>query len=293
MHSKNGYMISKLSIGTAQFGLDYGISNSRGIVRIKEINQILATAKTYGIGMLDTAQAYGKSEEQIGLANSDNFKIVTKIKPGIKSYEVNQFVKESLSKLKKDNLYGVLFHNFDDYIKNPDSFEEIQNLKNTGIVEKIGFSIYLTEELEELFLRKLNFDIIQIPFNIFDQRFQPYFGELKKRGIEIHVRSVFLQGLVYLDPDKLSSHFSKFIPFFKDFRDKTIEKELTVEEVCLKFILAHSEIDHIILGLTNNNELKKNIKAVSSTTVSQIEVFESFRQYEINDEEIILPYNWK
>ena len=171
----------KIAIGTVQFGLNYGISNSGGAVNLDMIDKILKLCKQNNLDMLDTAQSYGNSEFQIGQFVSKGFKIVTKLKPEIKGHEILISIKESIKNLKQKRLYGLLFHNFSDYKENPESYETLKNVKKDGLIQKIGFSLYYPQDLELLFENDIEFDLIQIPFNIFDQRFLPYFKELKSK----------------------------------------------------------------------------------------------------------------
>ena len=106
-------------------------------------------------------------------------------------------IKESLNRLNLKKVYGALFHVFDDFNKNKQLYEKLNNFKKDGLVEKIGFSLYFPEQLEQLINSKIDIDIIQVSYSIFDQRFVKYFKDLKMLGIEIHVRSVFLHGLYF------------------------------------------------------------------------------------------------
>ena len=132
--------MNKLAIGTAQFGMDYGIGSSPGKVSINEVKKILEYAKSTNIDMLDTASAYGKSEKTLGELNVDEFKVVTKTRHfnvlKITDDDVNLLNRDfdkSLKDLKLDSVYGLLIHNADDLMKPGASkiIEFIQNLKKT------------------------------------------------------------------------------------------------------------------------------------------------------------------
>src|SRR5690606_6759080 len=125
--------------------------------------------------------------------------IISKL-PDVNSPKMlDERLKESLSNLNREKLYGYLFHHFKTYKSNPDLLETLYSKRDKGVVEKVGFSLYYETELEELLEKDIQFDVLQIPFNIFDHRFRKYFALLKKRGVEIHVRSVFLQGLLLME----------------------------------------------------------------------------------------------
>ena len=133
---------------------------------------------------------------------------------------------------------------------------------------------------------------MQIPFNVFDQRFKPYFKELKKRNIEIHIRSVFLQGLVFLEPEKMGTHFSDYISHFREFHTKINQSGYSIVEVCLNYVNIQPEVDKIIIGICKEEELKTNLKALRTVTLKDKSFYNSFEQFQISNEKIILPFNW-
>jgi aryl-alcohol dehydrogenase-like predicted oxidoreductase len=283
----------KIAIGTVQFGLKYGISNEGGTVDIDTINKILNVSKQHKIDMLDTAQAYGNSESQIGCSSSKGFNIITKLMPGIKANEILASIHKSINNLDQDNLHGLLFHDFKDYMDNPDSYKILQDIRSNGLVRKIGFSLYFPGELEMLLKNDVDFDILQIPFNIFDQRFLGYFNELKKRDVEIHVRSAFLQGLVFLEPYELSVHFNNYKGLFTSFQKKVNDTNLSVAEVCLNYLNLFPQIDYVVLGITTEEELKANINSIKTLSNDEKKMIQNFDIFKISDENIILPFNWK
>ena len=283
----------RLALGTAQFGLDYGISNQAGVVQFFEIEKILRKAKSFGIDLLDTAQAYGESESRIGITDTNEFRVITKLKPGIAFSEIDSSVHSSLLKLHRDKLYGVLFHNFEDFRQDLRTFDALNACKDQGLIEKIGFSLYYPSELEFLLKEGIRFDIVQIPFNVFDQRFKSYFSELKNAGIEIHARSVFLQGLVFLQPDELSAHFSDYVQRFTDFQKQVQTSKMSIASVCLNYVYYQHEIDNVILGVCTENELETNIQVINNTDKEQENFMKKITSFRIDDEDIILPFNWK
>jgi len=177
-------MISKISLGTVQFGQDYGIAN-RGKIPKSEVAQILDYAKSVGIECLDTAFNYGESELVIGeylREHPGSFKIVSKFSS---LEQVEEFLEKSLERLGVDELYGYLLHRFEDIKENGKNWNEMVSLRKLGKVKKIGFSLYSPEELAFLLDKKINFDIVQIPYSVFDRRFEQYFDILKNKKIEL------------------------------------------------------------------------------------------------------------
>src|SRR3989344_1832186 len=185
--------MNKLAMGTAQFGLDYGINNKQGKIPLKEIFKILDTCLLKGIDTLDTAPDYGDSEKKIGeytRLKGSNFKIISKLPVNVNSQNLDTILNKSLSNLQTDKIYGIIFHNFQSYTAHPQVLENLYRYQEKGVVKKIGFSFYYNKNLELLLSKNIKFDIVQVPYSIFDGRFATYFPDLKKRGVEIHVRSV-------------------------------------------------------------------------------------------------------
>ena len=280
----------KLGLGTAHFGSNYGIYNCVSPLNIEVIKSILDTANRYGVNLIDTAQAYKNSELILGNVGVSGFSIVTKLQHICSSGDIKEKVKHSLTSLNTKNLYGVLYHDFSEYLSNPTSINELQELKNLGLVKKIGFSLYYTEDLQFLLDKGVSFDLIQLPFSVFDQRFRQYFPILKERNIEIHVRSVFLQGLVFIDKNKLPIHFHKNKQQFYLLNQISTKRCVPISALCLGFAYNQNEVEKVIIGVKSQQELLNNIEHIKSYT----EVFKNlnFEELAINDENIILPINW-
>jgi len=279
-----------LSIGTAGFGMDYGIYNKTDKVGIEEIKKIFNLAKINNIKTLDTAQAYGDSEKIIGNLNSSTFRVVTKIKPGTKFELIEKSIELSMKYLQRERLDAVLFHEFNDYISNKNNFLILDRLKRDGKIERIGFSLYYTEHLKYLLRNKIDFDIVQLPYSVFDQRFKQYFPILKERNIKIHVRSVFLQGLVFLDINKLPDHFKKNKQQFFLLNEFSDKYGIPVSAICLNFAYNQNEIEKVVVGVKSQKELSNNIEHIKC--YAEVSKNLNFEELSINDENITLPMNW-
>jgi aryl-alcohol dehydrogenase-like predicted oxidoreductase len=228
---------NKIALGTAQFGMEYGINNQRGKIPEKEVFDILFEASSSGIDTLDTAYAYGDSEAVIGnfiRKGRKNFKIVSK-SPKCEIEEMENIFYSSIKQLGINAFYGYLIHSFDHYRKFPEIWNILEKLKSNKKINKIGFSLYYPSELDYILENKLNIDIIQVPYSIFDQRFGPYFQELKIKGVEIHVRSVFLQGLVFKNPDALDNYFKKIKEKLVKLNSLSIKQNIPIVALCLNF----------------------------------------------------------
>lgn len=286
--------MNKLALGTVQFGLDYGINNQRGKIPSEDVYAILDKAKDAGIDLLDTAYGYGESEAVIGEYLRDkrsDFRIVSKL-PKCKAKEATNYLTETLKTLRLDSLYGYIFHDFLTYFFNPILFDWLKEQRRCGKVLKIGFSIYTVEELDELLQKKIAFDLIQLPYNIFDRRFEPFFPILKDKNIEIHARSVFLQGLVFKPLNDLQGIFAKLRNKFKKMDSLSRETNLSRLSLCLNFVRQNKFVDKIVVGVDNLDHMVEIITSASDfLKVKSIQ--ESFSFFPEKDLNILLPFNWK
>lgn len=292
-HTKSVYH-SKIGIGTVQFGLDYGISNTKGKVSENEVIQILKLAQKEEISYLDTARAYGNSEKVIGNCFDENLKENFKIisKASSETINIHQEIEDSLKDLKVDSLYGYLFHDFDTFKNQPFLWEELKVKKSERKVKKIGFSLYHPSELEFLFTKNIDFDILQIPYNLFDRRFEPYFQKLKAKNVEIHIRSVFLQGLFFMDIQNLSSHFDSASQKLLDLHVLAQKHNLNKATLPLFFVVNNPNIDVALLGLSSLSDLEQNIEIIKDfEKIKQLKL--DFSTFEEPNKEIILPFLWK
>lgn len=278
----------KIGLGTAQFGLNYGISNESSVVAIDEIEKIIHSCIRLKLNYIDTAQSYGDAEEKIGNFSLTNFKVITKIK----NYEdldlVRPSILKSLANLNIKVIFGVMIHDFEYFMKNQRVLQELVKLQRQGFIEKIGFSLYYPAQLKYLLQNNIYFDFIQAPYNVLDRRFEDYFDELRALGKEIHVRSVFLQGLFFMDTEKLSSHFNGVKGLLNELQNEVNTFNTSMHSACLRFVNDNDKIDCALVGVTSNNEFLENVKALSDNTdISFLQKFKS------NDENILLPFNWK
>jgi len=248
-------MISeKLGLGTVQFGLPYGISNKAGQTTSEEVGKILETAKAYKIEVLDSASAYGNSENVLSQNDLSSFKIISKYMPPKNDLIVNQ-VDNSLKILGLKSLYAYLAHRPSEILKNPGQWEELQNFKEIGKIQKVGFSLNEPEELEQLLDKDFFPDLVQVPYNYFDRRFETVIKKLKNKGCEIHTRSAFLQGLFFMDPQKLDVFFNEVKPLIT-----SLQAEKPLNGALLKFVLEKSYIDKVIIGVENKRQLVQNLE---------------------------------
>ncbi|MEX0771174.1 MAG: aldo/keto reductase [Balneolaceae bacterium] len=256
----------KLGLGTVQFGTPYGISNRSGQTPPEEVSRILDFAVRSKIKVLDTASAYGNAEDVLGRYDLKGFRIVSKFMPPGQGEPLENQLMESLEHLKSDSLAGYLAHRPMALLKEPAQWEELLEIREKGLAEKIGYSLNEPAELEKLMNAGFKPDLIQVPFNYLDRRFADYFRELKEMGCEIHTRSAFLQGLFFIKPEELNGFFADAKPILQ-----TLQKEIdTLPGSLLRFVLEQPEIDKVIIGVENTRQLRENLNALDRVPAGNV-----------------------
>ena len=251
--------LQKIAIGTAQFGLNYGISNQSGQSSFEAVCEILLEAQKLGIDTLDTAAAYGNSETVLGDAltkTGTHFNIITKVSG--KEDSVAKTLGYSLEKLQSRSIYGCWFHDYNAWKNNSQLLEELQEFKAESKISKVGFSLYNPEQAEELLAQNIAFDLVQVPYSLFDQRFETVFQKLQKVGVEIHTRSVFLQGLFFLEPEKTNPYFKEILPEIAAVKAFASQHKIPLNLLLLGFAALNPNIDKVVIGVENATQLKAN-----------------------------------
>lgn len=282
-------LVNKLVLGTVQFGLDYGINNCTGKVTESEVSKILSLAKKEGINNIDTSYAYGDSEVVLGKVITDthyDFRVVSKYPPS--KYSVIELFKKTLERLQSNNIYGYLIHDFEFYQSHPEIWTEMKFLRNNGMVEKIGFSLYTVNELEFLLNHGIDFDVLQFPYNLLDRQFESYFPLLKKMNVEIYTRSVFLQGLFFKELENIPSSISPLKSYLHEIHQYCSSKGMSVEQCALSFVLRNFHIDGVLIGVDNALQLEKNIEVAKNT----VDVAEFVSPIKKEEYYLLNPSNW-
>tara|TARA_B100000941_G_scaffold288958_1_gene266952 strand:+ start:999 stop:1868 length:870 start_codon:yes stop_codon:yes gene_type:complete len=260
-------MTKSLSLGTANFGKKYNFFTNLKI-KNKEIKNIFLFLEKNKIFELDTALNY-HNEKQLRLLRSKKWNITTKI--DIKNYAKDQnnwkkgknYLTELKKKLKIKSLYATLIHisNLNDFkSKNLKKlFKSLLVLKKNKVIKKIGFSIYDPVEAE-LILKNFKIDIIQLPVNVFDRRFENlgYLKKFKKNKIEIQARSIFLQG--FLLKNKMPKKFKIWKNEFREWQKWVKKKGVTKLQACIAYVKQLKEVDKIIIGFENKKQLEEIVR---------------------------------
>ena len=249
----------RLALGTVQFGLDYGISNRAGEVQDQELDAILALARKLGVDTLDTAQAYGKAEARLGMYNTADFQLINKLAPGIQAVEIATSVAGSLQRLARTRLDGLLLHRSQD--ASPALFEQLAELQRQGKVDKVGVSVYSPEELALWLAQGYPLELVQLPANLLDQRFlrSGWLDRLQAQGCEIHVRSLFLQGLLLMQPALRPAYFDTFSEPLA--RLDEWHPHLSPLHKALSLLPALPQVSRFVVGVCHAHELA----AIAST----------------------------
>ena len=257
----------KLALGTAQFGLSYGIANRTGQVACAEGAAIVQRARAAGIHTLDTAIAYGDSEQRLGAIGVSDWDIVSKL-PDIPDgcTDVGEWVatsvRESLSRLGVDRLHGLLLHRPGQLLDGRGAvlYRALQSAKREGLAERIGVSIYDPSELE-LLTPRFAIDIVQAPFNVIDRRLieSGWLARLAGEGVEVHARSVFLQGLLLMPRETRPQKFSRWSALLGAYDTWLDRTGTTPLQACLSYALGFPEIGKVIVGVDSARQLDELI----------------------------------
>jgi aryl-alcohol dehydrogenase-like predicted oxidoreductase len=290
-------------LGTAQFGLDYGISNTSGQTEYSEVRRILSMAYNGGIDWIDTAHTYGKSESILG-RTAHWLNIVTKTS----DFDIDgpdtlsDGFSESLRRLNRRHVYGLLVHREMDLIgpRGDDVFAELALLKRLGRVKKIGVSVYTPQHAMQI-IDKYPIDIMQFPCSVLDQRFihDGIVQKLADKNIEAHARSIFLQGLVFMDLDTLDKYFAPVKQTLQHLHNTADRMGVSVLKIAIEYVKSLDNIDRIIIGVNNAEQLNDIFQAYAYDDIEVLtprEPFKcdvDFKEFAILDERYANPANWR
>ena len=297
-------MTAELVLGTANFGLRYGIANNRMLSQ-REAFAILEKALDVGVCCVDTARGYGEAEKVLGRffrVHGKLFDVVTKLPDAeYQSVEdVERQVNTSLETMGIDQIDVLLLHSF----KSLDRFKEIllavlERYVSQGLVGRYGSSAYHPHELETSIeiSRQDGFQMgaAQFPLNVFDQRFlkNGYLRKLRALDIALYARSIFLQGLFFMDFASLRNHFEAAKPRIEELANLARLYGTSVEALALAFA-ASSGVDYVVLGVDSAAQLEKNAALMAVDAADLFSKLKSrLEALEVIDETVILPYKWK
>lgn len=286
---------TRLVLGTAQMGMTYGVANRHGQPDLAQAAHILEIATRAGLTMLDTAAAYGESERVLGQAGVAGWKVITKIPSLAESgaqaaARLEEIVIQSLSRLGLERLHGILLHDVHDLVRPGGEAvaKALYRLKRQGLTDNIGVSVYRPSDLD-LCSGLLEPDIVQAPLNLLDQRVLAgdWAKRLLARGTELHVRSVFLQGLLLMKPSTRPVWFSRWAEPLDRFDRLVAAHGGDPLEVCLGFVKAQDEISRIVVGVETSAQLAAVIQAYDQAGIV------SAKDIACSDPNLIEPVHWE
>jgi aryl-alcohol dehydrogenase-like predicted oxidoreductase len=256
----------RLALGTVEFGMDYGVAASSGRPSFDDIAAILDAAEDAGVEFLDTAPSYGDAEILLGRLAGDGtrFKVITKaarFDPTASRQTVGEQLEASLSgsleRLRREKIHALMLHGAGDLMGQCGDavFRSLQAIKATGKVERIGVCLYDPSEAEAV-IKHYPVDIVQLPMNVLDQRFLStgVLSRLSKAGIEVHVRSAFLQGALLSETSALPAHLGPLIPFLENFKDRARQMGLSPLAMALQFLHAQADVSSVLVGVNTITE---------------------------------------
>lgn len=302
--------ISKLTLGTAQLGLNYGVANIYGKPDHQKSKEILKAAADHGVNSFDTAPLYGDSEKIIGsfLSSYPHLSkppiVITKLPPitlngeanSNKTYNVvREAVIKSIERLRTSRIPIYLLHRASDI----DAYgglivESLLKLKDEGLIGVFGVSVYTPEEVQHA-LEVEAIQAIQIPINIFDHRLikAGLLDQLKNKSFIVFARSIFLQGLFFLNIDNLPAGLGLAEKPLRQLRELSFQQEINIAEIALTFVRDLPGITSVVIGAETPNQVLEDIGLLQSLPLSS-ELREEITDLFSNlPAELINPSLWK
>ena len=293
---------SRLVLGTAQLGMYYGVANKTGQPDFITAESIVAAAWENGVREFDTAQAYGESEKVLGqalhsLGKSNDARIISKIHPETdhnRTESLRHAVERSLENLKVPKLFALMLHKealldlWDNGLG-----ERLKAMVEDGLVEQLGISVY-SPELALSALKSDGISMIQIPSNLLDRRFEEagVFSESDRQGEHVYVRSIFLQGLLLMDPGRLPDEVRFAAPTLKRVESLAKRNRLSRQHLAIGYARMAYRKAKIVFGAETVEQVRENIVNWKSSIPEELPIViqESFRDIDVK---ILSPDMWK
>ncbi len=285
---------NKLILGTVQMGVAYGINNHSGKISMQHSIELLDYAFDHGIELLDSAEAYGNAHEVIGVFHKKHpekqFKVITKL-PHQSNMDIRAKVDDYIEELKVDQLHALLFHSFATYRDHSEHYDVLNTLKLEGKTKFIGVSVYTNEELETVMMND-DIDIIQLPFNLFDNvnLRGDILKKAKAKGKMIHTRSAVLQGLFFKDPNDDMRIVQKLKNELLQISNISKRHHISISQLALSYCLSQPTIDNVLIGVDSIEQLKDNLSAVNYNLDSM--VIDDINNIHVQNLDLLNPSLW-
>ena len=291
MSDRTNFLLSKMVIGTAQFGLDYGFKSSTAKkVTQDECNEMLDISHANNISILDTAEAYGDAIEKIAAyhaTHGQKFEIISKF---LTPDNILKPLRDSLQKLARDSYHTILAHKSQDLFSNKVVQDDLTELKKAGQTRYIGVSIYTNEEFQQAIDCEF-VDVIQFPFNLLDNVNQR--GELmikaKEAGKILHARSVYLQGM-FLKEFPLPVKLKPLESYLQKLRDLCLDNNISMTSLCLEYVFNNELIENVIVGQHKSSQLRSNIDLIKNFKGGSY--LKEVDNILVKEAELLSPRNW-
>jgi aryl-alcohol dehydrogenase-like predicted oxidoreductase len=284
--------MNRIVLGGAQLGLPYGILNGGETLSREEVARILNTAVDHGIVSIDTAIAYGQSESIIGETSQNRFNIISKLPPlpvdiSDVSEWVHSQVQGSLSRLKCTSLDALLLHRPQDLTgaQGAELYAAIGSLMAEKMIRRFGVSIYSPDDLEGI-IDTFDIHVVQAPLNVFDRRILGVTNQLSALNIEVHVRSVFLQGVLIANPKNRPQRFEPWSEHFSLFDEWVRSSGMSAMACCMGFALQQPGIAKLVIGTTSAKSLHEIMNSIPNS------VLEAPTHLQSSVEQLIDPRFW-
>ena len=285
------YELSNFGLGTVQFGLDYGFTKRKTQEEVTDL--------------IDTAREYGDSEEKIGVFNKEfdnDFVIATKLSLiddlnnlsySFLKKHIQQSVNDSLSNLNLDNIPILQLHQVDmELYNNSDFWSCIEDIKQDKLIDNFGVSVYDTDDTQFLLDNHGDIiDFIQIPYNIFDRRFDSIFEQIKINNIDVISRSTFLKGIIPSPVDNIPSELNDIIPYKLKLESASENVGVRVDELATLFVYYNKNISSTIFGVNSPEELKNNIDTIKQFNEDILDEID-FNELSVSEVKLIDPRQW-
>jgi len=285
--------IDSFILGTAQFGMDYGITNKTGRLALHDSKSILIEAHKVGIRTLDTAVSYGESEKVLGNILSEtrlSFDIITKIDGRQPIRTLTEQLEQSFRNLCVPRVSVLMVHNFEGILRK-EVIDLMANLKEMGLIGKIGVSVYYPHQVEKILAADIGCGVVQMPYNVLDRRFDSFLPRLRSVGIEVHARSVFLQGLLLVDENSLDAKFRRLDASLRAINDLSRKNNIPKNALLLNYVMARTWPGKVVIGVSSVKEFRDNVR-VHEYWGDCLKVVDSLNGLSLEDESLLIPSNW-
>ena len=264
--------MTRFVLGTAQFGAGYGVTNSVGRLSDEAVRELTRRALARGVGLFDTAANYDDAQSRLGgalAAAGGGGEVITKFSlPASGEATEEGIVGASLRSLAGAPVHGILLHRVED-LRDPrfeGALRILRAARADGVVSRIGVSIYDESDLATAVEVFADLDLIQIPGSVLDRRLldSPALAALHANGVEVHVRSAFLQGLLLADPATLAPRFAPLVPQLVELRRVAEGYGIPLVNLLVQQLRDHPVTDAVVIGATAVSELDEALDAFES-----------------------------